>query len=47
MGDTVLSIFRLVDDCAVYLLLAGTYTPMLTILFPDKDLFSTWLVTPT
>lgn len=40
----VVELFTLFDHSAIYLLIAGSYTPFLTILFPDKPIFSTWLL---
>jgi len=44
MGDAVLDIFAIFDQSAIYLLIAGSYTPFLTILFPDRPLYSVWLL---
>ena len=40
----VLTIFAIFDQSAIYLLIAGTYTPFLTILFPDRPLYSSGLL---
>lgn len=44
LGEMTVSVFGTFDQCAIYLLIAGSYTPFLMILFPDKPLFSTWLL---
>jgi len=44
MGDAILEVFAVFDQSAIYLLIAGSYTPFLTILFPDRPLYSTWLL---
>merc|ERR1712032_1016008 len=37
-------IFSVLDHSAIYLLIAGSYTPLLVILFPDKPEYSQWLL---
>jgi hemolysin III len=32
------------DKCAIYVLIAGSYTPFLTVMFADKPIFSTGLL---
>ena len=44
LGDTVVEIFATFDQCAIYMLIAGSYTPFLIILFPDKAIFSVGLL---
>ena len=44
LGDRIVSLFQIFDHSAIYLLIAGTYTPFLTILFPDKPVFGVYLV---
>lgn len=44
LSDAVLDIFAIFDQSAIYLLIAGSYTPFLTILFPDRPLYSVWLL---
>ncbi len=44
MGDAVLTVFAVFDQSAIYLLIAGSYTPFLTILFPDRPLYSRGLL---
>lgn len=44
MGDAVVNVFGILDYCSIYLLIAGTYTPFLLLLFPDNPIWSTWLV---
>ena len=44
LGDKVVNVFQLFDHSAIYLLIAGSYTPFLTILFPDRPLFSFYLL---
>jgi len=38
------AIFSVIDHAAIYLLIAGSYTPILAILFPDKPEYSQWLL---
>ena len=40
LDEHVAKIFATLDHCAIYLLIAGTYTPFLSILFPDKLVYS-------
>jgi len=40
----VANFFAMMDQCAIYLLIAGTYTPFLSILFPDKPIYSVGLL---
>jgi len=40
LDEHVAKIFATLDHCAIYLLIAGTYTPFLSILFPDKPVYS-------
>jgi len=40
MGDAVHGVFAVFDQSAIYLLIAGSYTPFLTILFPDRPIYS-------
>jgi len=44
LGERVVNIFTILDHCAIYLLIAGTYTPFLLILFPDKLVYSVGLL---
>jgi len=44
MGDAVVNIFTILDHSAIYLLIAGTYTPFLAIIFPDKTVYSVGLL---
>ena len=44
LGDQVVNVFTILDHCAIYLLIAGTYTPFLSILFPDKLVYSIGLL---
>ena len=44
LGDEVESVFGILDHTAIYLLIAGSYTPFLSILFPDKPVFSVYLL---
>jgi len=44
LGDVVVGVFAVFDHCAIYVLIAGSYTPFLTILFPDEPLFSVGLL---
>ena len=44
MGDTIVDIFTILDHSAIYLLIAGTYTPFLSIVFPDKTVYSVGLL---
>lgn len=37
-------VFSVLDHSAIYLLIAGSYTPILAILFPDKPEYSRWLL---
>ncbi|GMH64633.1 hypothetical protein TrST_g10096 [Triparma strigata] len=37
-------IFGIFDHCAIYILIAGSYTPFLGITFPDNRLWSTYLL---
>ena len=37
-------IFHVFDRCAIYILIAGTYTPMLMITFPDNIFWSGYLL---
>lgn len=37
-------IFQVMDKCAIYVLIAGSYTPFLSILFADKPIFSVYLL---
>jgi hemolysin III len=41
---TARAVFSVFDHAAIYLLIAGTYTPYLSILFPENMLWSTWLL---
>lgn len=45
MGDAVTVVFTVLDHSAIYLLIAGSYTPFLWILFPDKTVYSVGLNT--
>ena len=38
LGEMTVSVFGTFDQCAIYLLIAGSYTLFLMILFPDKPL---------
>eukprot|EP00658_Telonema_sp_P-2_P032678 TRINITY_DN24138_c0_g1_i1.p1 TRINITY_DN24138_c0_g1~~TRINITY_DN24138_c0_g1_i1.p1 ORF type:complete len:373 (+),score=86.25 TRINITY_DN24138_c0_g1_i1:46-1119(+) len=42
--DTTMKVFRILDKSAIYFLIAGTYTPMLVLIFPDQPLYNTGLV---
>ena len=44
LGDTVVALFTLFDHSCIYLLIAGSYTPFLTILFPDQPAYSRGLL---
>ena len=44
LGDTIVDIFTILDHSAIYLLIAGTYTPFLAIIFPDKTIYSVGLL---
>ena len=44
LGDRVVGLFQIFDHSAIYLLIAGTYSPFLTILFPDRPVFSVYLL---
>lgn len=44
LGEVVVKVLTVLDHCAIYLLIAGTYTPFLCILFPDKQLYSSGLL---
>jgi len=44
MEEKVYQFFAVMDHCAIYLLIAGTYTPYLSILFPDKPIYSVGLL---
>lgn len=44
LDDNVAKVFATLDHCAIYLLIAGSYTPFLSILFPDKPVFSIGLL---
>ena len=45
MLGKVRHVFHILDQCAIYLLIAGSYTPFMTVLFhPHKPLWSTWLL---
>lgn len=37
-------IFQVMDKCAIYVLIAGSYTPFLTVMFADKPIFSIGLL---
>lgn len=37
-------IFQIFDHAAIFLLIAGTYTPFLAILFPDREIWSVYLL---
>ena len=37
-------IFQVMDKCAIYVLIAGSYTPFLTVMFADKPIFSVGLL---
>lgn len=37
-------IFQVMDKCAIYVLIAGSYTPFLTIMFSDKPMYSIGLL---
>ena len=41
---TTKAVFSVFDHCAIYMLIAGTYTPMLCITFPDKPLYNFWIL---
>jgi hemolysin III len=41
---TTKAVFSVFDHCAIYMLIAGTYTPMLSITFPDKPLYNFWML---
>ena len=44
LGDRVVGLFAIFDHSAIYLLIAGSYTPFLAILFPDQPIFSVYLL---
>jgi len=44
LDEKVAKIFAIFDQVAIYLLIAGTYTPFLSILFPDKPVYSIGLL---
>ena len=44
LDEKVANFFATLDQCAIYLLIAGTYTPFLSILFPDKPVYSIGLL---
>ena len=37
-------IFQVMDKCAIYILIAGSYTPFLTVMFSDKPFYSVGLL---
>ena len=37
-------IFHILDQCAIYLLIAGSYTPFMVALFPNKRAWSVGIV---
>jgi hemolysin III len=37
-------IFQVMDKCAIYVLIAGSYTPFLTVMFADKPIYSVGLL---
>lgn len=37
-------IFQVMDKCAIYVLIAGSYTPFLTVMFGDKPIYSIGLL---
>ena len=41
---TTQAVFSVFDHCAIYMLIAGTYTPMLCITFPDKEKYNFWML---
>jgi hemolysin III len=41
---TTKAVFSVFDHCAIYMLIAGTYTPMLCITFPDMPKYNTFML---
>ena len=39
------NVFRVIDKCAIYILIAGSYTPFLQILLSDQPIYSFGLLT--
>lgn len=37
-------LFHVFDQCAIYMLIAGTYTPVLAVSLHDQTMYSTWLL---
>lgn len=44
LDEPIARLFAIFDQVAIYLLIAGTYTPFLSILFPDKPVYSIGLL---
>lgn len=40
LDDAIYGFFTILDFCSIYILIAGSFTPFLSILFPDKPIYS-------